>query len=74
MVEMIDFEELPEEEEVAKQEKNINITFKVTKDVHEMFTKIAKRERRKISSLGSIIVEDYINNYVENYKAKQNKS
>ncbi len=69
-VENIDFDDLPEEEEQQEKEKLINITVKVSRNTKEMFGKIAHRERRNMASLGAIVLEDYINNYIESYKNK----
>ena len=69
MVEMIEFDDLPEED-IEQSEKTVNITVKVTEDVREMFSRISKRERRNMSALGAIILEDYIKEYTEKYKNK----
>lgn len=67
MVEVIDFDDLPEDD-IEQSEKTVNITIKVTEDVREMFSRISKRERRNMSALGAIVVEKYIQEYTENYK------
>lgn len=66
MVDIIDFEDLEEDE--IKVEPTMNVTFKVTVSTSEMLKKIAKRERRNVNQLGAIIIEEYINSYVEKYK------
>ncbi len=68
-VENIDFDDLPEGQWQEK-EKLINITIKVSKNTKEMFGKIAHRERHNMASLGAIVLEDYMNNYIESYKNK----
>lgn len=64
-VENIDFDDVPEET------KTVNVTFKMSEEAKNMFTKIAHRERMNVLTLGGIIVEDYINNYIDKYKKEK---
>lgn len=68
MVDIIDFDDLPEDE-VDSGEKMINVTFEVGEDIREMLGKIAKRERRTIKVLGGMILSDYVEQYVKDYQA-----
>lgn len=69
-VENIDFEDLPEDD-FSDKEKIVNITVKVSENTREMFGKVAHRERRNMASLGAIIIEDWLNEYVDKYKKNQ---
>jgi len=71
-VENIDFDDLPEGD-FEDKEKLISLTLKVPKDVRDMFAKIAHRERRNMLSLGGIVIEDYIKDYVNKYKQDKNQ-
>ena len=62
-----DFDDLPEDD-FTEKEKTVNITVKVSESSRDMFSKIAHRERRNMASLGEIILEDWMNNYIEEYK------
>jgi len=72
-VKQIDFDDLPEDDFEAS-EKMVNITVKVSESTRDMFQKIAHRERRNMMGLGSLIVEDYINKYIESYEKKVSDS
>ena len=72
MVEVVDFDDLPEDD-IEQNEKIVNITIKVTEDTREMFQRISKRERRNMSALGAIVIENYINDYVNKYKSEKQK-
>lgn len=72
MVEVVDFDDLPEDD-IEQNEKTVNITIKVTEDTREMFQRISKRERRNMSALGAIVIENYINDYVNKYKSEKQK-
>jgi len=66
-VESIDFDDLPEED-FAKAEKMVTLSFKVSEEARDMFAKISHRERRNMSALGGIILEEWMNDYIEKYK------
>jgi len=66
-MDMIDFDDLPEGD-LPVEVKLINTTIKLPEDVRTMFSKIATRERRNVSGLGAIVIEDYVKNYIEEYK------
>ncbi len=70
IIENIDFEDLPEEE-VAQENKLVNVTIKVPEETRKMFQKISARERRNMASYGCIIIEEFINKYVKEYQAEQ---
>lgn len=63
-VSTIDFDDLPEEE-VHKETVTVSMKFPV--ETQQMLKKIAHRERHNISTMGVIMVEKYINDYVEAY-------
>ena len=65
-VEIIEFDDLPEDE--ITTEPMITVSMKIPTATKEMFAKIAHRERRTIGSLGAIVIEDYVNKYIEEYK------
>ena len=67
MVELIDFDDLPEDD-TNKGYRNVTLTIKTTEDIREMFTRICKRERRTVTQLGNMVIEDYIKAYTEKYK------
>lgn len=69
-IEMIDFDDLPGDE-IVQEEKLVNVTVKVSENVRDMFAKIAHRERRNMSGLGSIVVEDYVKQYIADYQKKK---
>jgi len=69
-VENIDFDDLPEDD-FDNQEKLVNITVKISESSRNMFQKISHRERRNMASLGSIILEDWMNDYINKYKANK---
>jgi len=64
-----EFDDLPEGE-IEQQEKMVNVTVKLPQDLRDTFANIAHRERRNMMSLGTIVIEEYIKTYVENYKKK----
>lgn len=65
-VEMIDFDDLPDEQVEGRE--TITVSFKLDKEVQAMFKKIASRERRNITEMGGIVVEEFVNNYINKYK------
>jgi len=65
----IDFDDLPEDALTRKE--TITVSFKLDVSTQEMFKKIAARERRNMSEMGGIVIEDYINNYVKQYQSKK---
>lgn len=67
-VENFDFDDLPEDDFTGK-EKTVNITVKVPEGSRQMFSKIAHRERRNMAQLGAMIIEDWMNEYIEKYKS-----
>jgi len=69
-VKNIDFDDLPEDE-VEGGDKMVNVTIKMPENSRDMFSKVAHRERRNMSTLGGVVVEDYLNNYVANYEKKE---
>lgn len=69
-IENFDFDDLPEDD-FKEQEKLINVTIKVEEGTKDMFSKIAHRERRNMAQLGAIIIEDWMKDYIEKYKANK---
>ena len=67
-VENFDFDDLPEND-FSEQEKTVNVTVKVSESTRKMFGKIAHRERRNMAQLGAMILEDWMNNYINEYKS-----
>ena len=65
-VENFNFDDVPED--FAEREKLISLTIKVPEKTRDMFAKIAHRERHNMLTLGGIVIESYINDYVNKYK------
>lgn len=64
-MEMIEFEkELEKDDET----KTVGVTVKFTPEEREMFHRISKRERRNMSVLGQIIITEWLDNYINEYK------
>ena len=68
-MELVDFEDSGFEEQEV-DEKLINVTFKLTENEKTMLSRISKRERRNMSTLCSMIVVRYIEDYIEKNKKK----
>jgi len=68
-MEVFEFEDDGFEPEVDG-DKVVNVTIKLTETEREMFMRVAKRERRNMSTLGSMIISKYVEDYIDNYKKK----
>ena len=60
-----------EDMEEASSESLVNVTIKMTKDEKEMLTRISKKERRNMASLGAIILVEWMEKYIEEYTASK---
>jgi len=69
-IEEFEFDDLPENE-IPDIEKKISVTIKLPQSLKNMLSKIAHRERRNIGELGTIIIEDWVTEYIEKYKSNK---
>lgn len=64
-VQSVDFDDVPEDNN--EKEATVTTSFKLPVTTRDMLAKIAHRERHNMSGMGTIIIEDYINDYVKKY-------
>jgi len=70
-MEMIDFDDLPDEDGNPDGVKMVGLTLKITEDEKEMLQRIAKRQRRNLSGLSAFILREYVEKYIADYKASK---